>query len=85
MWLDLLERLVRDQEAGSSNLLTPTISTKRLSEIEGRCFYALKYRGRFCDFIEYNEPKTLNISVLFIRRPCCYAIIEKRQTVWLSK
>ena len=24
MWLSLVERLVRDQEAGSSNLLTPT-------------------------------------------------------------
>src|SRR5689334_10405991 len=26
VWLSLVERLVRDQEAGSSNLLTPTIN-----------------------------------------------------------
>ena len=28
VWLSLVERLVRDQEAGSSNLLTPTIKSR---------------------------------------------------------
>ena len=47
VWLSLVEHLVRDQEAGGSNPLTPTITEKRLSDNEGRLFYTQKRARQF--------------------------------------
>ena len=74
-WLSLVERLVRDQEAGGSNPLAPTnplpISALRLSPRAGTTLnsYPSFFRCRLlcglnCREISLDQPGTFSLTVL---------------------
>ena len=78
VWLSLVERLVRDQEAGSSNLLTPTIKRRAF-----RCsslFFALKIGRKRSDttvFLSSGNPVKNGATT-------CLTITRRKQAVFRS-